>query len=194
MTGKTHFAIGIAACAAAHWALSGTGQIPVLPVALGSLLPDIDCPDSAMGKTVPGSRFGRTGRIVVGVLLIGLGLWLQGDQRTRALAYLTCVAGALTVAAGFLDHRGFTHSLLGMALAVAVARCLSPAYWGCIALCYAMHLFADACTPAGIPLLWPLGKRYTLGLIGNRAAYSVVELVACAVAGISLFVKGATFI
>lgn len=78
----------------------------------------------------------------------------------------------------WLSHRGPTHSLLFLVLfALALAGLAivgtdhlgldaSPAVHlsaGVGALAVASHLLADALTPAGVPLLWPLtGRRFSL--------------------------------
>ena len=68
-----------------------------------------------------------------------------------------------------LGHRGLSHSLLavigGLMLAQAVhpvavaGRLVEPLVVG-----YLSHLAADALTPAGVPLLWPLKRRFGLPL------------------------------
>lgn len=80
----------------------------------------------------------------------------------------------------FVDHRGITHTVVFL---LVVASLLAGAGWafadafgtppvptaavGAIAGTVAVgsHLLADALTPAGVPLLWPLSKkRYTLSV------------------------------
>jgi membrane-bound metal-dependent hydrolase YbcI (DUF457 family) len=63
-------------------------------------------------------------------------------------------------------HRGFTHSLLGLAAATLLSLTLiHPVGWeSCAALVagYSSHLAADACTKSGIPALYPSRRRYHL--------------------------------
>ena len=63
-------------------------------------------------------------------------------------------------------HRGFSHSLLALALLAALTLPLAfllgwPA-WLALLLGYAGHLAADGCTRSGIPLFYPNKKRYHL--------------------------------
>lgn len=63
-------------------------------------------------------------------------------------------------------HRGFSHSLIGLALLALVAATFIP-WWGwpvwlALTLGYASHLAADACTRSGIRWLFPQRKRYHL--------------------------------
>lgn len=59
-------------------------------------------------------------------------------------------------------HRGMTHSLLAL---VAVTALLTQAFGaqppvGAFAIGYLSHLFGDWITPRGIPVLWPIGRKY----------------------------------
>ena len=153
MVGLTHAGLGLLA-------LSLAGPVSGAEAALcvaGSLLPDIDSPGSMAGRLVPGSSWGRTGRAAV-----GLGLCLAGlSERSAALAG----AGLVLAAAGFLGHRGFTHSLAGLACAAALAwQLLGPAWWA-FALGWLVHLGADAFTPWGVPVLWPSPKRFGVAVV-----------------------------
>jgi inner membrane protein len=66
-----------------------------------------------------------------------------------------------------LPHRGPTHSLLGCALAAtltgvvvsAVAPGLAVVAAAGVAVGSIAHVAGDACTPAGVPLHWPLSRR-----------------------------------
>ncbi|EJL6490346.1 metal-dependent hydrolase [Vibrio sp. Vb5031] len=97
-------------------------------VLFGSLLPDIDCPESIMGRRV---KF-------ISVPLS----WLQGDR-------------ALLPWSEDTHSRGITHSIWALAacfyflagqLGIAAAVCFG----------FVAHLIGDALTPAGVRLFWPL--------------------------------------
>ncbi len=68
--------------------------------------------------------------------------------------------------AAALGHRGFTHSLL------AALACLlllhdegaSRAIAAPLVVGYLSHLVADLLTPGGLPLAWPLKRRFSLPL------------------------------
>lgn len=88
-----------------------------------------------------------------------------------------------------IGHRGLTHSLLavvgGLMLfqmvqpSPLVARLVEPLVVG-----YLSHLAADALTPAGVPLLWPVKRRFGLALC---ATGGVMELL---VVGLALVAAG----
>jgi inner membrane protein len=115
------------------------------------------------------------------------GLALAGGAGVLALARLPDVDLRLP----FVAHRGPTHTLafalaVGAALAGAtslIAGRLPPsldapwlvtfaAFVGAFGV--GTHLAADALTPSGVPLLWPLsGRRFSLGLV--RADHAVAN-------------------
>lgn len=56
----------------------------------------------------------------------------------------------------WLPHRGLTHTLVALFAVGALAHAALPmALALAVTSAYASHLLADACTPAGVPLLWP---------------------------------------
>jgi inner membrane protein len=86
-----------------------------------------------------------------------------------------------------LGHRGFTHSALALALC-AVALRLHGIGRGAalpLAIGYASHLLADAVTPAGLPLFWPLRRRFALPLCRTGSVREVL-LVAGLLAWVAL--------
>ena len=63
-------------------------------------------------------------------------------------------------------HRTITHSLMGFGLFVALFSLLVPQkYLEMIAIGYISHLATDMLNPAGIPLFWPVKKRFGIPLI-----------------------------
>jgi inner membrane protein len=76
-------------------------------------------------------------------------------------------------------HRGFTHSLLMVALAVwgleqgQSATQLPTGVKDALIIGYLSHLLADWLTPAGIPLFWPLKRRYRLPLLQLKAGGAI---------------------
>ncbi len=69
------------------------------------------------------------------------------------------------LAHGAFGHRGFMHSATAIgvvgALLVAICACLDAPWQVAVALVigYASHIAADACTPAGVPLLFPWRRK-----------------------------------
>lgn len=91
--------------------------------AVGAVLPEVDKPDSLVGRLLPFSS------------------WVH--ER--------------------FGHRGLTHSLLGLALAAALAAPLALAsfsWWLAFVIGYLSHLLLDMATLEGVPLLWPKRTRH----------------------------------
>lgn len=77
-------------------------------------------------------------------------------------------------------HRGITHSLLAISFWLFVMT-TQPGWMGLpLALGYLSHLLADSLTPAGVPLLWPVKKRFGVSVCttGSPAETLVVAVVA----------------
>lgn len=165
MLWRTHFALG-----AGLGALCGIAFHPSDPLAaaasagiggVAALLPDIDSPHSKLGRTV---------RPLSDVLNFALG------------------------------HRGFLHSLLGAVVVLAAAALTalfwlpSGAVWGLLvpaaALGYLSHLFLDALTPGGVPLLWPRGGSASLPLLKTGGLFERVVFLPALAAAMALVLWG----
>ncbi len=149
MTWRTHALIGVGSLwlldAVPHGLDAGdTGGIGLLAVAaaLGALLPDLDAREARIKHLSPG--WGIEPFALPSLLL------------HRAFG-----------------HRGLLHSALGLTL-FAVLFVLPTAFWwgwqtsAALALGYASHLAADACTRTGIPFLYPRRRRFFLLPAGLR--------------------------
>ncbi|MGL4431547.1 MAG: metal-dependent hydrolase [Plesiomonas shigelloides] len=82
-------------------------------------------------------------------------------------------------------HRGFTHSLLAVALALWCLLYKLPAsvpvpvgMVDAFIVGYLSHLLGDALTPAGVPLFWPVKQRFRLPLLNFRTG-SHAETIIC---------------
>ncbi len=63
-------------------------------------------------------------------------------------------------------HRGFTHSLLALLGVIYVLSIIAPSHESSIwitvvSVGYLSHLVGDVITPAGLPLLYPMKRRFT---------------------------------
>lgn len=67
----------------------------------------------------------------------------------------------------WLPHRGFTHTLIALALVSAITIYFLPFEIAfAFIIGYASHLLADSLTHSGVPLVWPvLAHKYTLHLM-----------------------------
>lgn len=155
MRGSTHLALGLSAAV-----LTGQPWYGMAAAGLGAVLPDIDEPGSVIGSKVPGSALGRVGRAAFGGALLGT---LISYFDVPSPLVIVFAVGWLVLA--FIPHRGFTHSLLALALAWMGARALLPGAALPFAAGYALHLAADALTPHGVPLLWPWPKTIGVPLV-----------------------------
>lgn len=85
----------------------------------------------------------------------------------------------------FVRHRGATHSLGALLLAMTAALILPVnlrAYGMAAALGYASHILLDMLTVQGVPLLWPKrGRVSVLGLTtGGLVESAILYLLMCA--------------
>ena len=82
-------------------------------------------------------------------------------------------------------HRGFTHSLLAVFLALTLFALKVPYSWimptdalqGMV-VGYLSHIVADMLTPAGVPLLWPCRWRFRLPILASQKG-NQMERVLC---------------
>ncbi|MCB1884366.1 MAG: metal-dependent hydrolase [Geminicoccaceae bacterium] len=127
------------------------------------------------GAVQSGLLQGGTGAIVA-CLLGGLAPDIDHPS-SRFGRWLPLTSGVVT---GITGHRGATHSL------VAVAAVLGFGYWLTtqstlplpwvlgFTVGWASHLLADGLTYGGVPWLWPLRRRYGLGLMRTGGAGEAV--------------------
>lgn len=102
-----------------------------------------------------------------------VGALMPDLDATQSLIRSTQVAGIrpfVPIAAilhSTFGHRGLIHSALGLLLFCLLVAVPLAFWWGALpslvlALGYASHLAADACTKSGIPLLYPRKVRFHL--------------------------------
>jgi inner membrane protein len=129
---------------------------------LGALLPDVDSDESAIRQQWGLARSGS-----LGGKLLSAGLGAAG-----------------------VEHRGVTHSLVavGVALALGLSLYLAAPRYAAVGLAFALgylgHLAGDMLTRSGVPLLWPKERRFHLlpeklrFHTGGGAEYAVTLLAA----------------
>ena len=145
MMAGSHVVVGAAAWvwAAPHLGLPPLDVISLAMAIGGSLLPDIDHPQSWVGRRL---------RLI-----------------SRPLA-------------ATMGHRGFTHSILAVIACALLLRWqgLSRGVVAPVVVGYLSHLGADFFTSSGLPLAWPLRRRYALPLCktGSLAESVIVVLFA----------------
>lgn len=174
MNATTHAVFGVAAVAGCFLL---TGEEPPLlsyPAAvIASWVPDVDNPRSRLGNGLS-----RTKVPVLDAVLLPVSWAL----RAASFALFRTVG-----------HRTLTHSLLGVALFVALvspAAALSEGVFAALVAGYASHLVADALNTGGVPLLWPARRRARFlpwlpkgGVRSGGAAEFVVALAVAVATG-----------
>lgn len=157
MTGRTHLALGVTS-ALAVGALGGpvSGAF-VLASAVGALIPDLDNTKSSLAHESPGHVLALVHRI-------------PGFTSHRGFAHSVAFAAVLYVAARLLapgaDHlvsQGAQYGQFAHALAVLRGLLGSGVPAGLL-LGMLSHDISDLANTMGVQLLWPLPRRFCLGL------------------------------
>lgn len=86
-------------------------------------------------------------------------------------------------------HRGITHSLLAItACYIFICSSLSPQtiiinvpadFIHAMIVGYISHIIADMLTPAGVPLLWPYRRRFSIPILGSNKYFLRREQIFC---------------
>jgi len=91
-------------------------------------------------------------------------------------------------------HRGFTHSLLAVAVSLWLFQINVPADWLLPAdvlqgmtLGYLSHIVADMLTPAGVPLLWPIRMRFRFPVLNSQKGNQLERVLCLALVGYALW-------
>jgi inner membrane protein len=174
MNATTHAVFGIAALAGS-FLLAGEAPSPyAYPAAVvAAWVPDLDNPRSRLGNGLS-----RTKSPVLNATVC------PASWALRAVSF------ALSRTVG---HRTLTHSLLGVVIFVVLVSptaTLSAGLFLALVAGYASHLVADALNTKGVPLLWPVGRRFRLlpgGVRSGGIAEFVVALVAAVAAGYGIY-------
>ncbi|MZP31183.1 hypothetical protein GTO91_15860 [Heliobacterium undosum] len=134
--------------------------------ALGSLLPDLDEPNSVISRRLlPLPVFLRP----VAIFLMGVGallLALTGGAPTG----VGVLGGIWLMGAARYPHRTFTHSLVvGLPIVALMALLVEPAWAYPLGSGYLTHVLGDVLHESGVPLFWPVkGKSRTPITLGHR--------------------------
>lgn len=144
----------------------------VAVAAASALLPDIDHPNSALGRRVP---------------------WLSGPISIvfghRGITHSALALLAVVVALTWLWRQGPAGGAIDLTM-LGLPTTPDPAVtWvlvQAVAVGYLSHLVGDWLTPSGIPLLWPWSRTFSLNLfrtggLGETAAVVVLALAATAI-------------
>ena len=171
MNATTHAIFGVAALAGVSLLSGDEPPLYVYPVvAVAAWLPDVDNPRSRLGNGLS--------RVKNPVL----------DAISRPLSWALRVTSFTLYRT--VGHRTLTHSLLGVALFVALVLPVAPLsadLFVALVAGYASHLVADALNTKGVPLLWPVGRPFRLLPGGIRSGGAAEFVVALAVAVVAVY-------
>lgn len=78
-----------------------------------------------------------------------------------------------------IRHRGWMHSLLGLAIFSYLTSLINPSLAPGITLGYMLHLLADSFNPAGIAWFYPISKKriHIIGIRTGSVAEYVINLI-----------------
>lgn len=163
MTGRTHVAIAVAAAVAAGALGAPASASFVLASAAGALLPDLDNTQSTLAAKAP---------------ILGLVHHIPGFRShrgfTHSLIFALAVYWAVRLLMPEASHLvvlvasvgGFSHALL------LTGRLIGGGVAPGLLLGLVSHDLADLANMRGVQILWPLPRRFRVGLFENT---SVVE-------------------
>lgn len=143
MTGKTHVAIGVATAVAliAKYKFSmEIGGLHIVPpialgtVALGSYLPDIDIPQSHLGRQFP---------------------MISKHLKHRGITHTLLFPAILLLITLFIES-GVMKGTVPLVLSGFLSTIASIPFGLCLG--WVMHIIADMFNSKGVPLFWPLSK------------------------------------
>lgn len=168
---------------------ASTLAVSTLATAGAALIPDLDHSQSTVARA-----FGPVSQLLAVVVALVAGGHRQATHSLAfaALAGVAVAAGQASPAGGVVSAvvvalcvglavralgSGRVGGLFGEAVLVAVALSLtwlgleaaSSLAWlpAAVAGGVLLHVLGDLCTPEGVPLLWPLARRFAVPLLGS---------------------------
>lgn len=85
-------------------------------------------------------------------------------------------------------HRQVTHSLLALIVVYLFGSQYFPGLVYPFLIGYSGHLLMDILTPAGVPLLWPVGKRFRLPITSTGSFIDRVVIRYAAITAALVFI------
>ena len=195
MLAKAHVTVGMAAAFTIMKPGTVADALPVIAGgALGCLLCDLDC--EVTKEKNESSRW----RIVMGLIaaaaliedhLLGAGMWNSLGTNGPYLWFAGLVGFVLTGGfASVSSHRGFSHSLLALAMFAGSLWLIFPAMTIPFAIAFASHQFLDMMNKRPLRLFYPKEKGVCLGMFyadrfANKAVaaagsvWLVIAVISC---------------
>ena len=180
MLAKAHIAVGMAAAFSIVRPGTVAEALPVIAGgALGCLICDLDCENKS--EKSDSSRW----RVVMALAaaaaliedhLLDAGMWRSLGHCGKYLCFAG-IAGFVIICifAGGSGHRGFSHSLLAMALETACLWLIFPAAALPFAAAFMSHVLLDMMNKRSVRLFYPAKKGLCLGwFYADRLANKVI--------------------
>ena len=168
MLAKAHIAVGMAAAFSIMRPETVAEALPVITGgALGCLICDLDCENRS--EKSESSRWRLIMALTAAAALIedhllGAGMWKSLGHGSSYL-WFAGLAGFVIICifAGGSGHRGFSHSLLAMALETLCIWLIFPSAAAPFAVAFASHVLMDMMNKRSVRLLYPAKKGICLG-------------------------------
>jgi inner membrane protein len=191
MLAKAHIAVGMAAAFSIVRPETVAGALPVIAGgALGCLICDLDCENKSEKSDSSHWRIVMTVVAAAALIedyLLDAGMWRSIGQGSGPLwslpgqvqqyLWFAGLAGFVItcVFASGSGHRGFSHSLLAMALETACLWLVFPATALPFAIAFSSHVLLDMMNKRSVRLFYPAKKGVCLGwFYADRLANKVV--------------------
>lgn len=111
---------------------------------------------------------------LVDISMVALGSLIPDIDHAKS------VVGKVIPVAGIfnMQHRGWTHSLLGLIIFIAIIAIINTSLIMGFALGYVLHLLVDTLTPMGIAWFYPLSKnkRHIIGIKTGGAEEGIITV------------------
>ena len=184
MQGKTHAVVG----AASVLAFTTCTTLPAIATdvcfgVVGALMPDTDVKGSIGAKATKKMAIKSIVVCALFGLAVASGAITDTSFLTNWKAWISIpLLLGLAIFGATQPHRGVMHSIPMMLLASWLVYLLNPSYATPFAIGYASHLIIDLLNYKGEQLLFPLKKRFSLGLCKSDGVVNTIMLVGGALA------------
>ena len=168
MMAKAHITVGMAAAAAIMMPRDISRALPVIAGAsLGCLICDIDCDNKSEKADSSRWRKVMTAAAIAALIedhLLDAGIWRSAGQNGSYLCFAGLAGFILTCTfAGLSNHRGFSHSLLALALESLSLWLIFPVLMKPFAIAFISHQILDIMNKKPVRLLYPVRRGFCLG-------------------------------
>lgn len=186
MLAKAHVTVGMAAAFTIMKPETVAGALPVIAGgALGCLICDLDCEVKA--EKTESSHWRKVMAVVAIAALIedylmNAGMWRSLGSNGQYLWFAGLMGFALTGGfASVASHRGFSHSLMAMALYSGFLWLIFPATALPFMIAFASHIILDVMNKRSVRVLYPMEKGICLGwFYADRIANKIFALAGSA--------------